>query len=48
LGWVTNLTLVIPPYSFPSFLTSTAIPLLLYALPIPVAAIWLLPRKSRV
>ena len=37
---------VTPPYPFPSFLESTAIPILLYGLPIPVSAIWLLRPKS--
>ncbi len=47
MGWVFNFATITPPYSFPSFLESTAIPVLLYGLPIPVAAIWLLPPKSR-
>jgi hypothetical protein len=46
-GWIFNLTTIIPPYSLPSFLASTVIPVLLYALPIPVAALWLLPPKSQ-
>ena len=46
LGWIVNLTTIIPPYSFPSFLESMVIPVLLYALPIPVAAIWLLGPKD--
>lgn len=47
LGWIFNLTTVIPPYSLPSFLASTFIPVLLHALPIPIAALWLLPLKSQ-
>lgn len=35
-----------PAYPFPRFLASTAIPVLLYGLPIPIAAIWFLRRKS--
>ena len=47
VGWIFNLTTITPPYSFLSFLESTVIRVLLYALPIPVAAIWLLPPKSQ-
>jgi hypothetical protein len=47
VGWIFNLTTIVPPYSLPSFLGSTVIPILLYALPIPVAALWLLPRRTR-
>ena len=47
VGWVFNLAIITPPYSFPAVLESTAIPVLLYGLPIPVAAIWLLPPKSQ-
>jgi hypothetical protein len=47
IGWVFNLTTIIPPYSLPSFLASTVIPMLIYALPIPIATLWLLPRTNR-
>src|SRR5436305_1158834 len=47
VGWIFNLTTIITPYSLPSFLASTVIPVLLYALPIPIAALWLLPPKSQ-
>jgi hypothetical protein len=46
VGWIVNLAIIIPPYSFPAFLESTAIPVLLYGLPIPIAAIWLLRPRS--
>ena len=53
LGWFA-LSLVgsifyfaIRPYSFPEFLESTAIPVLLYGLPIPIAAIWFLTPNSQ-
>lgn len=46
VGWILSLAIITPPYSFAAFLESTAIPVLLYALPIPVAAIWLLRPKS--
>lgn len=42
LGWV-----FAPSNSFPSFLKATAIPVLLYGLPIPVAALWLLRPRAR-
>ena len=45
LGWIVSSTIT-PPYSLLSLLEGTIIPVLLYALPIPVAAMWLLPRKS--
>jgi hypothetical protein len=47
VAWVFNFATITPPYSFPYFLESTAIPVLLYGLPIPVAAIWLPRRKSQ-
>lgn len=47
LGWTINLTTITPPFSLASFLESTAIPVVLYALPVPVAAILLPPLKSR-
>lgn len=53
IGWVA-LSLVgsifyfaLTPYSFLTFLESTAIPVVLYGLPIPLAAIWLLAPKSQ-
>jgi hypothetical protein len=46
LGWVLNVATITPPYPFPSFLESMAIPVLLYGLPIPVAAFWFLPPTS--
>jgi hypothetical protein len=45
VGWILSLGIT-PPYSFPAILESTAIPVLLYGLPIPVAAIWLLRPVS--
>jgi hypothetical protein len=47
VGWIFNLAIITPPYSFPYFLESTALSVLLYGLPIPVAAIWLLPPKRQ-
>ncbi|RYE68396.1 MAG: hypothetical protein EOP17_06245 [Rhizobiaceae bacterium] len=47
VGWVFNFAIITPPYSFPSFLGSTAIPVLLYGLPIPVAALWLFRPRAR-
>lgn len=47
VGWILNFAIITPPYSFPAVLESTAIPVLLYGLPIPVAAIWLLRPKSQ-
>ena len=47
VGWIVNLTTITPPYSFASFLGSTVVPVVLYALPIPVAAILLRPREGR-
>jgi hypothetical protein len=47
VGWIFSYTVVTPPYSFPSLLQSTAIPVLLYGLPIPVAALWLFSPKSQ-
>jgi hypothetical protein len=47
VGWIFNLMTIIPPYSLPSFLASTAIPMLVYALPIPIAALWLLRPESQ-
>ena len=41
VGWILSLGIT-PPYSFPAILESTAMPVLLYGLPIPVMAIWLL------
>ena len=38
VGWAISA----PSYSFPSFLASMAIRVLLYGLPIPLAALWLL------
>lgn len=41
LGWMGS-SGITPPYSFSSLLAATAIPVLIYGLPIPVAAVWLL------
>jgi len=46
-GWLIRLGSIAPPYSLTSFLTSTAVPVLLYGLAIPIAAIWLLPPKRQ-
>jgi hypothetical protein len=45
VGWILNPATVTPPYSFASFLVSNAMSVMLYGLPIPVAALWLLPRQ---
>lgn len=42
LGWV-----FAPSNSFLSFLKATAIPVLLYGLPIPVAALWFVSRRAK-
>ena len=47
LGWLLNLATSTPSYPMPTFLTSTAIPVLLYGLPIPLAA-FLLLRSERI
>ena len=47
LGWVFNSALITPSYSLASFLKSTAIPLLFYGLPIPLAARGLLRPTER-
>lgn len=47
VGWLINLGIIAPAYSLPSFLISTAAPVLLYGLAIPIAAIWLLPSKRQ-
>lgn len=48
IGWVFSHTVVTPPYSFLSFLQSTAVPVLLYGLPIPLAALWFFSPEHRV
>jgi hypothetical protein len=45
VGWIVSLGIT-PPYSFFSLLGSTAVPVLIYGLPIPVAAIWLLRAQT--
>ncbi len=47
LAWIFNVATIPPSYSFPAILESTGIQMLLYGLPIPVAALWLLPPKSQ-
>lgn len=46
VGWIVS-SGITPPYSFSTLLAATAIPVLIYGLPIPVAAIWLLQPKSQ-
>ena len=47
MGCIINFTIITPPYSFSSILESTAIPVLIYGLPIPIAALWLLPPNRQ-
>lgn len=47
VGWIFSYTAVAPSYSLSSLLQSTAIPVLLYGLPIPVAALWLFSPKRQ-
>jgi hypothetical protein len=46
VGSIFNLAIISPPDSLPDLLVSSPIPVLLYGLPIPMAAIWLLPPKG--
>ena len=46
VAWAINAAIFKSPYSFISFLGPTVAPVALYGLPIPIAAIWLLPSKS--
>lgn len=46
VGWIFTLPIT-PPYSFLSVLESAAVPVFVYVLPIPVAAIWLLRRRAK-
>lgn len=41
VGWI-----LVPAYSLPDFLRSTAVPILIYGLPIPIAALLFFPRKG--
>ena len=43
VGWLLSLN-VTPPYSLLDILSSTAVPVLLYGLPIPLAALWFFRR----
>jgi hypothetical protein len=45
LGWLISLVTFTPLYPFPSYLGFTVAPVLLYGLPIPIAAMWL-PRSN--
>jgi hypothetical protein len=45
IGWLLNLSINVPPHPLPDFLKSTAIPVLIYGLPIPIAALLLFPRR---
>lgn len=47
MGWLWNLSAIIPPDPLPYFLKSTVVPVLIYGLPIPIAALLLFPRKRR-
>lgn len=47
IGWLWNLIAVVPPYSLPSFLESTTVPILVFGLPIPVAALLFFPFPQR-
>lgn len=47
VGWVSSYKVATPLYSFPSFLQSMALPVLLYGLPIPVTALWLFSPKKQ-
>jgi len=47
IGWLFNLGVTIRPYPLVHFLKSDAIPVLIYGLPVPVAAL-LLSRRNRI
>ena len=46
VGWIFSFAILTPPYSFPSFLGCTAIPVILYGSPIPVASIYFFRPRS--
>jgi hypothetical protein len=45
VGWLLNLRTIVPPYELSVFLKSTVVPVLIYGLPIPLAALWFFRRK---
>jgi hypothetical protein len=44
VGWLWNLSAIVPPYPLSDFLKSTVAPVLIYGLPIPLAALWFFRR----
>jgi hypothetical protein len=45
ISWLWNLPSIVPPYPLPDVLKSTIAPVLIYGLPVPIAALLLFPRK---
>ena len=45
IAWLWNLRFVVPPYTLPDFLKSSLVAVLIYGLPIPLAALWFFRRK---